>query len=82
MDFKNEIITFEEYDDGDDYVLKSGNVPVLFTAVHTMMQSFDDGSTKLAEPFTKACSKIAAHMEWKYSAVNPKTSPSIKAYTP
>lgn len=54
MEFKDEIILFEEYDDGADYVMKSGNVPVLFTAVHTMMQSFDDGSTKLAEPFTKA----------------------------
>jgi len=37
-----------------DYTIIKGNVPILFSASHTMHQLRDDGTTKLKEPYTKA----------------------------
>ena len=54
MTFKEEIKFFEDLVSDDNYIFKLGNVPILFTAVHTMVQFFDDGSIKLNEPYTKA----------------------------
>lgn len=54
MNFKEEMEFFENYESKYDYISKIGDVPVLFTAAHTMIQHFDDGTIKLAEPYTKA----------------------------
>lgn len=54
MNFKEEMKTFENTDSKYVYISKIGNVPILFTAAHTMTQLFDDGTVKLAEPCTKA----------------------------
>ena len=54
MDFKDEILNLEYSDINDDYIIKKGSIPILFTAPHTMEQIREDGSIKLNEPFTKA----------------------------
>lgn len=53
MDFKEEMIMFEESDSDNYFVYKSGEIPVLFTAPHTMIQHLET-KIKLSEPFTKA----------------------------
>ena len=54
MPFEKEIndLELEEFD--SDYIIKKGNIPILFTAPHTMNQVKNDGSIKLCEPYTKA----------------------------
>lgn len=52
--FKDIISELEDMTFEDDYIFKVGNIPVLFTAAHTMRQVREDGSIKSAEPFTKA----------------------------
>lgn len=37
-----------------DYIILKGNIPILFSAPHTMYQTRSDGTTKLNEPYTKA----------------------------
>ena len=54
MNFKEEIEYFESVKSDDVYISKIDDVPILFTAVHTMNQTFNNGSIKLAEPYTKA----------------------------
>lgn len=54
MDFEEEINRYEELQFNSDYVIKTGNVPILFTAVHTMNQVKDDKSIKFMESYTKA----------------------------
>ena len=54
MDFKDEILNLEYSDINEDYIIKKGSIPILFTAPHTMEQKREDGSIKLNEPFTKA----------------------------
>ena len=67
MDNFNEIINELEYKDfGSDYVTFTGNIPILFTAPHTMKQKREDGSIKLNEPYTKG---IALYLN-KYCDVN------------
>lgn len=53
MDFKDIMINFENTGEGI-YIIKEGNIPVLVSAPHTVNQNREDGSFKLAEPFTKA----------------------------
>ena len=54
MNFEDEINNLEELFFNDDYIIKIGNKPILFTAPHTMIQKKQDGSIKLEEPYTKA----------------------------
>lgn len=52
--FEHEINNLENLKKDDDFVILKGNVPILFSAPHTMHQLRDDGTTKLREPYTKA----------------------------
>ena len=53
MNFKEEMMFFEEIDSDNYFVYRSGNIPVLFTAPHTMIQHLET-KVKLSEPYTKA----------------------------
>jgi N-formylglutamate amidohydrolase len=54
MNFKEEINELENLELTNDYKISMGNIPILFTAPHTMEQVRSDGSIKKAEPYTKA----------------------------
>ena len=54
VDFKEEMEFFENTQSEHVYISKIDKVPILFTAAHTMTQIFEDGTTKLSEPYTKA----------------------------
>ena len=54
MSFEQEINELELLEFAEDYIIKKGNIPILFTAPHTMEQVREDGSIKLGEPLTKA----------------------------
>lgn len=67
MTFKEEIIEYENYDNNELYIKKVGNVPVIFTAVHTMEQIRQDGTLKFSEPFTKAVALyLSNHIDTSY----------------
>jgi len=52
--FEQQINELENLKLDDDYLILKGNIPILFSAPHTMYQLRDDGTTKLKEPYTKA----------------------------
>lgn len=52
--FEQQINELENMELFDDYTILKGNVPILFSAPHTMYQLRDDESIKLKEPYTKA----------------------------
>lgn len=54
MNFEIEIKELENLSLNDDFVVLKGNIPILFSASHTMMQRHDDGTYKFNEPYTKA----------------------------
>jgi N-formylglutamate amidohydrolase len=54
MNFKEEINELENLELTNDYKISMGNIPILFTAPHTMEQLRSDGTVKKAEPYTKA----------------------------
>ena len=54
MNFKEEINELENLELTNDYKISMGNIPILFTAPHTMEQVRSDGSVKKSEPYTKA----------------------------
>lgn len=54
MNFKEQIEQLENEEVEDIFLYKIGDIPVLLTAAHTMKQIKDDGTIKLAEPYTKA----------------------------
>lgn len=54
MNFKDKIETFEQSFNNLTYITKTGVVPVVLTAVHTMEQLKDNGEYKKSEPYTKA----------------------------
>ena len=66
MNFDDEINRLESLEFNEDYIIKKGSVPILFTAPHTMEQVSSDGVKKLSEPYTKA---IALYLN-KYFDVN------------
>ena len=66
MIFKEEINELENMKFYDDFIIMKGNIPILFTAPHTMKQVKEDGSIKLSESYTKA---IALYLN-KYFNVN------------
>ena len=64
MDFEKKIDELENMKISGDYITMKGNIPILFSAPHTMYQLRDDGSTKLKEPYTKA---IALYLNKYYN---------------
>lgn len=54
MNFEQQINELENLKIDDNYLILKGNIPILFSAPHTMYQIHDDGTTKLKEPYTKA----------------------------
>lgn len=54
MNFEEEINEMENLKFDDDFIIKKGSVPILFTAPHTMQQVKEDGLVKFPEPYTKA----------------------------
>ena len=54
MDFKDEINELENLNLVNEYKISMGNIPILFTAPHTMEQVREDGTVKKSEPYTKA----------------------------
>lgn len=58
--FKDKIISNEEKHMDLTYICKSGTVPVIITAAHTMMQLKEDGTYKNSEPYTKAIAMYIA----------------------
>ena len=66
MNFDDEINRLESLEFNEDYIIKKGSIPILFTAPHTMEQVSTDGVKKLSEPYTKA---IALYLN-KYFDVN------------
>ena len=52
--FEREINELENLKYESDYIILKGNIPILFSAPHTMYQLRDDGTTKLKESYTKA----------------------------
>lgn len=57
MNFEKEINNLENEVFGEDYTILKGNVPILFSAPHTMFQKREDGTIKLNEPYTKALAR-------------------------
>ena len=56
MNFKDEINELENKNIDNDYVVLKGEIPILFSTPHTMLQKREDGTKKLDEPYTKAIS--------------------------
>lgn len=54
MVFRDIINELENENFDDDFIIKRGSIPILFTAPHTMMQVRKDGSIKLSESYTKS----------------------------
>ena len=54
MNFSNEINQLEHTHNTEDFIILKGNIPILFSAPHTIPQNFKNGSIKLNEPYTKA----------------------------
>lgn len=54
--FKQQINELENIELSGDYAILKGNVPILFSASHTMLQNREDGTIKVSEPYTKAIS--------------------------
>ena len=53
MLFNDEINELESLKFEEDYIIRKGTLPILFTAPHTMEQIREDGSIKPSELFTK-----------------------------
>lgn len=53
MLFNDEINELESLKFEEDYIIRKGTLPILFTAPHTMEQIKEDGSLKPSELFTK-----------------------------
>ena len=56
MDFNTEINELEKLKIEKDFIIIKGNIPILFSAPHTMEQIREDGTHKYSEPYTKAIS--------------------------
>lgn len=54
MDFKHKINELENIKLEEDFKVYKGKIPILISASHTMMQTREDGTLKLSEPYTKA----------------------------
>ena len=54
MQFNDEINKLENKELENDFIILKGNIPILFSAPHTMIQNREDGTIKVNEPYTKA----------------------------
>lgn len=54
MQFNDEINKLENMNIESDFIILKGDVPILFSAPHTMLQKREDGTVKYNEPYTKA----------------------------
>ena len=61
MNFKDKIELLENEKD-DSFIYNIGDVKVLLTAPHTMLQQKEDGSYKYNEPYTKAICKYVSEI--------------------
>lgn len=61
MDIKEKILEYERVKSNDSYIKKQGNIKVMITAPHTMVQLRNNGTIKLNEPFTKAIAMYVAN---------------------
>ena len=72
--FKKTMIENEEKFKDLTYICKKGNIPVIITAAHTMVQLKKDGQYKENEPFTKAmCIYISENTNCFYLIKNKDT---------
>lgn len=58
--FKDKIIDYEQKYEDLTYIARSGDIPVILTAVHTMVQTKENGELKNSEPYTKAIAMCVA----------------------
>ena len=56
MNFNQEINELENKVFKNDFVILKGEIPILFSSPHTMLQTKENGEIKLSEPYTKAIS--------------------------
>ena len=54
MQFNDEINELENMNIESDFIILKGDVPILFSAPHTMLQKREDGTLKYNESYTKA----------------------------
>ena len=54
MQFNDEINKLENEELENDFIILKGDIPILFSAPHTMIQNREDGTIKFNEPYTKA----------------------------
>lgn len=54
MDFIEEINELEKTISKEDFIIKLGTIPILFSAPHDVEHHFEDGNIKSREPYTKA----------------------------
>lgn len=69
MSFEEEINNLENMIIDDDYIVLKGSFPILLSAPHTMLQTREDGTQKLNEPYTKAISVYLNKYSNVYSIV-------------
>jgi len=66
MDFHDEINKYEDNINNFIYILNDGNVPIMFTAIHTVMQNKENG-IKMAESYTSAvCQYVGNKIQGSY----------------
>ena len=56
MDFDKEINELEKLNIKEDYYIRIGSVPILFTAPHTMNQKREDGRDQIRPFRIRTCS--------------------------
>lgn len=58
---RDEILKYENYDNSLELIIKNGSKKILISAPHTIIQTKEDGSVKLNEPYTKAIALFIAN---------------------
>lgn len=71
-EFKNKILDYENKFDNLTYISKKGTIPVIITAVHTMLQEKENGEFKFAENFTKAITMYVAEQTNSFYLIKNK----------
>lgn len=69
MFFIDEINELENESFSDDFIILKGEIPVLFSSPHTMIQKREDGSVKYNEKYTKAISLYLNKYYKSYSII-------------
>ena len=58
--FKNKIEDYERKLNNLTFIARKGELPIILTAAHTMMQLKENGEYKNSEPYTKAIAMYVA----------------------